>query len=110
MLLKKAMERNGWAETKFIIDGFPRNQDNYDGWYKVMGEIAEVPFLLFLDADQNTMKERITERGKSSGRNDDNLEVLQKRFDTFINETMPVVDIFDKNGRCKKVDANGTID
>ena len=27
-LIKKAMEQNGWSETKFLIDGFPRNQDN----------------------------------------------------------------------------------
>ena len=27
-LIKKAMEENGWSQTKFLVDGFPRNQDN----------------------------------------------------------------------------------
>jgi len=33
------------------------------------------------------MKSRILERGKTSGRADDNEETLKKRFDTFNNET-----------------------
>lgn len=27
-LIKKAMELNGWASGKFLVDGFPRNDDN----------------------------------------------------------------------------------
>ena len=35
-LIKKAMQghmKNG--NYVFVIDGFPRNKDNYDGWYEV---------------------------------------------------------------------------
>jgi UMP-CMP kinase len=45
-----------------------------------MGEIVEVPFILFMDADEDTMINRIMERSKTSGRNDDNIESLRKRF------------------------------
>jgi UMP-CMP kinase len=38
------------------------------------------------------MLERVMERGKTSGRSDDNIESLRKRFATFLAETMPVVD------------------
>ena len=31
-LIKAAMVKAGWAKKNFLIDGFPRNQDNYDGW------------------------------------------------------------------------------
>ena len=27
-LIKKAMEKNGWNRKKYLIDGFPRNEDN----------------------------------------------------------------------------------
>lgn len=36
-LLKTAMEKKGWEKTKFLIDGFPRNQENLEGWIKEMG-------------------------------------------------------------------------
>jgi UMP-CMP kinase len=49
-----------------------------------MGELVEVPFILFMDADENTMVSRIMERSKTSGRNDDNIETLRKRFNTFV--------------------------
>lgn len=39
-LVKKAMEKNGWAKKQFLIDGFPRNEDNRIGWNKVMGDIT----------------------------------------------------------------------
>ncbi|CDW84919.1 ump-cmp kinase-like [Stylonychia lemnae] len=109
-LLKKGMEKKGWAEKRFLIDGFPRNQDNFDGWDRVMGDLVEVPFVLFFDADEETMINRIMERSKTSGRNDDNIESLKKRFDTFKKETMPIVDLFDSNGKTQKINALRTID
>lgn len=46
------MEKKGWCAKRFLVDGFPRNQDNYDGWERVMGTLVEVPFILFMDADE----------------------------------------------------------
>lgn len=109
-LLKKGMEKKGWCEKKFLIDGFPRNQDNYDGWQRVMGDIVDIPFILFLDADEETMMNRILERSKTSGRNDDNIDSLRKRFATFKNETMPIVDLYAENGKTKRIDALKPID
>ena len=73
------MQKHGWASKKFLIDGFPRNQDNQNGWDEVMGKDADMKFVLFLEADEEAMIERITKRGQEAGenkRNDDNLEVL----------------------------------
>jgi UMP-CMP kinase len=69
-----------------LIDGFPRNEDNVNGWIKVMGGDVDLKFVLFLDCSEDTMIARITKRGEESGenkRNDDNLDVLQKRFGVF---------------------------
>ena len=104
------MENKGWAEKRFLIDGFPRNQDNYDGWSRVMNDLVEVPFVLFMDADEETMINRIMERSKTSGRNDDNIESLRKRFDTFRNETMPIVDLFASKGKTQRINALRGID
>ncbi len=33
-LIKTAMIKSAAAgKSDFLVDGFPRNQDNYDGWY-----------------------------------------------------------------------------
>ena len=49
------------------------------------------------ECSEDILTERILERGKTSGRSDDNLESLKKRFATFYNETMPVVQWYEDN-------------
>jgi UMP-CMP kinase len=50
---------------------------------------------------------RILERGKTSGRTDDNSESLKKRYDTYQNETRPVLDYFARTpGLVKQIDSS----
>jgi UMP-CMP kinase len=53
------MEKKGWSSKKFLIDGFPRNQDNYDVWNKEMGEITEVPMILFFEVNEDELISRV---------------------------------------------------
>ena len=39
--------------NKFLIDGFPRNQDNLDGWNREMSEKANVQFCLYIDCSED---------------------------------------------------------
>lgn len=36
----------------FLIDGFPRNKDNLDGWNRQMGGKANLQFVLFFDCSE----------------------------------------------------------
>lgn len=56
------------------------------------------------------MEERLLERGKTSGRSDDNAESIRKRFRTFVETSMPVVDYYEKGGKVVKIDATPTPD
>ena len=48
-LLKHAMEKAGWEKKRFLIEGFPRNQDHYDGWNAMMGDSVNVSRVLLFD-------------------------------------------------------------
>ena len=48
-----------------------------------MTGVADVLFLLFLDCPHDIMTERLLERGKTSGRSDDNAESIKKRLATY---------------------------
>ena len=88
-LLKKAMEKHGWTSKKFLIDGFPRNEENKEGWNSIMSEHADMKFVLFLDCSEEAMIDRVKKRAEESlqaggtQRVDDNMETLKKRFKTF---------------------------
>ena len=64
-MLARSVSANG-----FLIDGFPRNQDNLNGWNKEMSDKASVLFVLVLQAPIETCVERCMNRGQN--RSDDN--------------------------------------
>ena len=107
-LINKAMHKNGWSTQKFLIDGFPRSDENYKGWCDIMGDSVDMKFVIFLECSEDKMIERIMKRSAESEvkRNDDNLDVLKKRFNTFREQSMPIVEIYRKEGKVKVIDAN----
>ena len=67
-------------------------------------------FTLFFNCPESVLQERLLDRGKTSGRSDDNIESIKKRFRTFVDTSMPVVDAFEKQGKVEKIEATGTKD
>merc|ERR1740121_1107058 len=104
-LLEQAMQRHGWMGGKYLIDGFPRSFDNMAGWQEVLGDKVDVKFALFFQCSEACMEARLLERGKTSGRADDNAESIRKRFQTFKNESMPVAEKLEAQGLLRRVDA-----
>jgi UMP-CMP kinase len=68
------------GKENFLIDGFPRNKDNLDGWERQMGSKAHVCGVLFFECTDSICVHRCLERGKQSGRSDDNEDTLSKRL------------------------------
>lgn len=104
-LLQRAMLASG--KDLFLIDGFPRNFDNLQGWQDEMEpDVFHVEGVLFFDCPEDAMEARLLERGKTSGRTDDNAEAIRKRFHTYLESTMPVIDYYAKLNQVYKVDAS----
>ncbi|KPP63586.1 UMP-CMP kinase-like [Scleropages formosus] len=95
-LLRRAMEKTmqmDMEKYRFLIDGFPRNQDNLEGWTTVMKDKADVKFVLFFDCSNEVCIYRCLERGKSSGRTDDNRESLEKRHGDSLHTFSPLASL-----------------
>jgi UMP-CMP kinase len=93
-LLMDAIKANGGK--RFLVDGFPRNTNNLSGWQQVVGDELQVVGVLFYDCPEDVMEARLLERGKTSGRTDDNIESIRKRFRTYQNETKPILEYYDQ--------------
>jgi len=105
--MTEAMQKNGGKKGKFLIDGFPRKMDQA---HKFEEAVCPAKLVLFYDCPEEVMESRLLERGKTSGRSDDNAESIRKRFRTFIETSMPVVDYYEKEGKVIKVDATAPPD
>ncbi|CAO1630647.1 unnamed protein product [Sympodiomycopsis kandeliae] len=104
-LLQNAIQENLSSDDgsgRILIDGFPRKMDQA----KLFDEkVCPSQFVLFLQCTEETMLQRLLKRGETSGRTDDNEESIKKRFRTFVDTSMPVVDHYRANGKVVEVDS-----
>jgi len=108
-LLERAMTKS--EKNNFLIDGFPRNEDNLQGWNKQMGDKVNLQCVLFFHCSQEICTARCLKRGAAgSGRSDDNEESLKKRFVTYEQATMPIIKHFEEKNLVKKLDASKSPD
>ncbi|KAI1435313.1 uridylate kinase [Xylaria sp. CBS 124048] len=98
-----ASEKPKALKGKFLIDGFPRK---FDQAVKFEEAVCPAQFVLFYDCPEEEMERRLLERGKTSGRSDDNAESIRKRFRTFVETSMPVVDYYEKLNRVARIRAD----
>ncbi len=124
----------------YILDGFPRSVEQADMLAQINKEIdgnEPVEFkAIYFDVPQELLMERIIYRRscadcgkiynlkslkpKNEGvcdcggpliqRKDDNEETARLRFETYFNETAPLVDYYEKKGVLTKLDADGSVE
>jgi len=109
LLLRAMIESNN---DRFLVDGFPRNQDNLNGWVKEINpEEVNVTGVLNFSCDPSISIDRCLKRAaKGSGRSDDEEEVLKRRFVTHTVSTLPIVEYYRKMGIVFEINANETVD
>jgi UMP-CMP kinase len=56
------------------------------------------------------MEKRLIKRGETSGRSDDNIESIRKRFRTFVDSSMPIVEHYERQGKVRRLDGNKDVD
>jgi adenylate kinase len=96
----------------YIFDGFPRTVAQAEALDQLLDEKGEnITALLALEVDEEEIVKRILERGKNSGRPDDNDEsVIRKRINVYKSETTQVFDFYDKVGKSKSIYGMGSIE
>lgn len=109
-LIKNAMAalREEQGQVKFLIDGYPRSAGNVTSWRDVVGEQARVECVLFFECPEDILTSRLLERAKTSGRNDDSIDVIRKRFATYRAESMPVIESY--GSKVRKIIADKSIE
>ncbi|KHN11654.1 Adenylate kinase [Glycine soja] len=91
---------------KFLIDGFPRSQENRIAFEQIIG--AEPHMVLFFDCPEEEMVKRVLSRNQ--GRIDDNINTIKNRLQVFESLNLPVIDYYAKKGKLYRINAVGTVD
>ena len=98
-VLENAINEHPQAKG-FIFDGFPRTVTQAEALDSILKKKnIRVSVMLNIDVDQNELVKRLLNRGKTSGRADDNLITIQERINVYEQKTMPVIQFYDKQGK-----------
>ena len=76
----------------------------------MVGDAATVEAVLFFECPEDVLTSRLLERSKTSGRNDDTIDVIRKRFDTYREESVPIVEMYERVGKVRKIIADRSIE
>lgn len=117
------------CQNGYILDGFPRNVSQAESYMKLLEKLNKsLGYVIYLDASKEITQKRIVGRlscptcgavyndqiddnkpkkfgtcdicnGPLTKRSDDNLETFEKRYQTYMNETYPLLDYFRSKGK-----------
>lgn len=94
-----------------IFDGFPRTIPQAEALKKMLADRnTEVSGMLELDVPEDMLMERLINRGKTSGRADDNAETIKKRLDVYNSQTAPLIEWYEKEGKRHAVKGYGALE
>jgi adenylate kinase len=126
------------AADGFILDGFPRTEQQANDLEELLDELAApLDAAILMDVDFDILMKRLTGRrtcsvngkllniyfspqaeldacieagGELVRREDDNEQTIGKRLEVYRRQTEPVVGLYRKRGKLKTIDAEGSID
>ncbi|WP_294819582.1 adenylate kinase [uncultured Flavobacterium sp.] len=109
-MLQDEVEKN--TDTAgFLFDGFPRTvaqADALDAFLVSKG--WQVDATIGLEADDEILVQRLLERGKTSGRADDQDEsLIRNRYQEYNEKTAPLMEFYNRQGKFHAVDGTGEI-
>jgi len=97
--------RNNPDVNGFLFDGFPRT---FVQAYILEGLMiklnTKLDLLISIEVPEDESVKRLLNRGKTSGRLDDNEEVIRNRLEEYNSKTLPVLNFFKERGNYIAVD------
>jgi adenylate kinase len=110
-MIDSCIARNLESEG-FLFDGFPRTVAQAEALDKLLSfRKTTIDKVIALDVNEEELVKRLKKRGETSSRSDDTDEtVIRNRFAVYKNETEPVADYYQKQGKLEVIAGVGTID
>lgn len=110
-MLQDEVEKNTQA-TGFLFDGFPRTIAQAEALDQFLASKGwQLTATVALEANDEILIQRLLERGKTSGRADDQDEnKIRNRYDEYNEKTAPLIDYYTNRNLFYSVNGIGTIE
>jgi adenylate kinase len=100
------------AAQGVIFDGFPRTVPQAEALDALLNaQNTPILGMVALEVEEEELKTRIRERGKTSGRVDDQEEEkINTRIKVYLEETIPVAKFYEKQGKYHPINGIGAVE
>ena len=98
-------------QNKLIFDGYPRSLSQAKNLDLLLNNSNQkIDLIFFLNVNKSEIVKRIKKRKIEENRSDDDLTIILKRYDTYMETTKPVLDYYSKNPNFNEIDGTQEID
>lgn len=110
-ILDDVLEKEAKDKPGVIFDGFPRTVPQAEALNELLKKRnKELHAVVGLEVPDDELVKRLINRGKLTGRADDNEETIKKRLKVYHNQTSPLRDHYKKQSKYVAIDGNRNID
>jgi adenylate kinase len=103
-MLRERIEEDD-ARNGYILDGFPRTAAQVESLDRLLGDNGLDRVVVF-EVDEDELTERLLARGRA----DDTEETIRNRFHIYLDQTQPLIDIYEDRGVTVSVDGIGDVE
>lgn len=93
-----------------IFDGFPRTVEQAEALTRLLKKYNMEAVMLDMIVDEQEVITRLINRGKTSGRADDNEETIKKRLVVYHSQTAPLIDWYKQEGQYAHIHGSGRLE
>ena len=110
-ILANVYDAYGRGHKGVIFDGFPRTIPQAEALKRMLDDRGDrVAAMIELDVPEDELMKRLIQRGKDSGRADDNEETIKKRLVVYHSQTQPLIEWYKREGLHYHIDGLGTLE
>jgi adenylate kinase len=99
------------AEPGFLLDGYPRTLaqvEELDGMIAHTGHRLDAVVVLTVDSEE--VVQRLLQRAEKEGRADDTEDVIRRRQEIYLEETEPLITVYQQRGIVHEIDGMGEVE
>lgn len=109
-ILASVYDSFGTDHAGVIFDGYPRTIPQAEALKEMLAKRGHhLSAMIELDVPEDELMARLLNRGKESGRSDDNEETIRKRLDVYHKQTAPLIEWYKNEGLHTHIDGLGDL-
>ncbi len=110
-ILDDVLEKEAAGKKGVIFDGFPRTIPQAEALKELLKKRnTDLHAVIGLEVPEDELMERMIQRGKQSGRSDDNPETIKNRLKVYHSQTQPLQEYYINEGKYLPIKGSGVVD